>query len=80
LIPEEKIAAACRSLRAMKNLKQSELGERMGVTGQTVRAIESGRSNATRYVYKIIEATDVTLGEFDLIMDIHVNSERRSAR
>lgn len=74
----EKIAATCRALRAMRGLKQRELGELLGVTEQTVRRIESGRVNTQRYIFPVAQATRVTLGEFNTLMDIVVNSEARS--
>lgn len=73
----EKVAATCRALRALRGFKQIELAKLMGVSQQTVRSIEAGRSIAPRYVVQICEATGVTLGEFDLIMDVFVNSSRR---
>lgn len=73
----QKIAAVCRALRAMRGYKQQELAERMDISQQTIRAIETGRSNAHRYVFKLCEATGVTLGEFDILMDVLVNSSRR---
>lgn len=78
LTETEKIGAVCRGLRAMHGMSQGDLAERMGITKPTVSAIESGETTAAKYLTKMCQAFHVKLGDVDLLMDLLVNSLRRS--
>ena len=73
----QKHARALCAVRALRGWTQVELAERMSTTPETISAIESGRRNSQRYAPEVCEATGIRLGEFDLLLDIYVNSERR---
>lgn len=73
----EKIAAVCRGVRAMRGWTQDEMASRMNISIQSLRKIEAGNDIATNYVFGIQMASGLTLGEFDTLQDVYVNSAVR---
>lgn len=61
----ETTSAGLREARRKKEFNQDELGEKVGVSRQTINAYENGRQEIpTRMVYKLCKALGIRASEF----------------
>jgi transcriptional regulator with XRE-family HTH domain len=77
---ETKYAATLAAVRTLRGWTQAEMAEKLGKSVRTVGDIEAGRCESRRYVSEVCEVAGVTLGEFEDLLEIYLNSQMRLQR
>lgn len=74
----DRVAGACRALRAMRDLTQEQMARRVGVSDTTLRQIERGELlTAHQHILAIANSSGVTVEEFETICQLVEAADRR---
>jgi len=77
----DRVAAACRALRAMRDMTQPDFAALLNLSAQSLRSIEKGELvDPRRFVLPICNAAGVTLEEFETICTMAAASTARVAQ